>query len=177
MQDREERGASALSTRAEDRVERPKLPAEYGVPEGREDMLPWEWVVERLDKARNYWVCTAHPTGRPHAVPVWALWLDGVLYFDGHPKTQWGRNLARNPAISVHLESGDEVVILEGKVEDIPSLDRALAERLARASNAKYNYSTEVSEMIERGLYALRPQVVYAWSEFPKTLTKWRFDK
>ncbi len=155
---------------------RPQLPAEYGMPEGGEGMLPWAWAVERLDKARNYWVCTVQPNGKPHAVPVWAAWLDGTLYFDGHPRTRWGRNLAANPAISVHLESGDEVVILEGEVEDIPHLDREVAERLAKLYSSKYDSPTNPDDWVERGLYVLRPQKAFAWSEFPTTLTRWRFD-
>jgi len=39
------------------------------------------------------------------------------FYFGGGPQTVWARNLARSPQIVVHLESGDEVVILEGTAE------------------------------------------------------------
>jgi hypothetical protein len=155
---------------------RPKLPEDYGVPTNEDGLLTWDWVVERLEKARNYWVSTTRPDGRPHVMPVWAIWLDGTLYFDGHPQTRWARNITQNPAVSVHLESGgDEVVILEGVVEDIAQLDRAIAEQLVTASNAKYDYSTPAEELVKRGLFALRPQAALAWGEFPRTMTRWRF--
>ncbi len=166
---------NAASTREPNPV-RPRLPEEYGVPCTEDGMVAWDWVVERLGRARNYWVCTASPNGRPHAVPVWAAWLDGTLYFDGHPQTRWGRNLQSNPAISVHLESGDEVVILEGGVEDIAQLDRDRADRLAQLFAGKYEQAPNPDDWVARGLFALRPRLVLAWSEFPKTLTKWRFD-
>ena len=38
--------------------------------------LPWSDVVEWLTAARNYWVCTTRADGRPHAMPVWGLWMD-----------------------------------------------------------------------------------------------------
>jgi hypothetical protein len=155
---------------------RPTLPEEYGMPATTDGMLAWDWVEERLRRARNYWLCTSYPNGQPHAVPVWAMWLDGTLYLDGHPQTRWARNISNNPAATVHLESGDEVVILEGAVEDMAHIERDLAERLAAVSNEKYSYSTKVEEMVERGMFAFHPKVALAWSEFPKTMTKWRFD-
>lgn len=43
--------------------------------------LTWERVSEVMARTRNYWIGTAGPEGRPHAAPVWGVWLDGVLYF------------------------------------------------------------------------------------------------
>jgi len=140
-------------------------------------LVSWDWVLERLEKAKNFWVGTTRPDGRPHAVPVWGIWVEDTLYFDGHPDTQWKRNLAQNPAVSVHLESGDEVVILEGVVEQIPHVDQKRAKQIRAASVKKYGYGSSVEELASGGTSAMRPQVVYAWSEFPKTMTRWRFEE
>jgi hypothetical protein len=43
------------------------------------DLLPWSHAVERLEKAINYWVCIMRPDGRPHAVPVWGMWVEGAF--------------------------------------------------------------------------------------------------
>src|SRR3954468_22320223 len=102
---------------------RPLMPDGYGVPEHDEGLLEWSWAVERLTAARNYWFCTTRPDGRPHAMPAWAAWVNGTLYFDGSPETRRGRNLAQNASIGVHLESGDEVVILEGRAVYSPGPD------------------------------------------------------
>ena len=51
----------------------------YGIPESEEGMLRWNWAAERLEQARNYWVSTSRPDGRPHAMPVWGIWLDDAL--------------------------------------------------------------------------------------------------
>lgn len=153
---------------------RPVLPGDYGMPSSTEGVLPWSRVIEQMLSAKNYWVVTAGQDGRPHAVPVWAAWLDGVLYFDGHPQTRWARNLARNPQIAVHLESGDHVVILEGTVSDMPSLERGLAERVSNAFKEKYDYAPSADDFVNRGLFLLKPSLVLAWDEFPTSLTRWQ---
>ncbi len=76
---------------------RPYMPG-YGIlnaSEGR-GLLAWDWAVERLTKARNYWVATTCPDGRPHCVPVWGVWLDDAFYFSSgayNPKYQWDLKL------------------------------------------------------------------------------------
>ncbi len=157
---------------------RPHLPKDYGVPETDEGMLPWSWAEERLTAVKNYWMSTTRPDGRPHAVPQWALWLDGAVYFDGSPATRKNRNLVTNPAMVIHLESGDEVVILEGVAREAGGPPRELAERLAAAYTAKYkeqNYSPSPDTWDQGGLWRVEPSLVLAWSEFPKTMTRWRF--
>ena len=153
------------------------MPQGYGVPETDEGMLDWSWAVEWLKAAKNYWFCTTRPDGRPHAMPAWAAWIDGALYFDGSPETRRGRNLAANPAITVHLESGDEVVILEGETQYGGRPDRALAERLAAELARKYapTYQPSPDTWNEGGLWTLRPTVAFGWSEYPANVTRWRF--
>ncbi len=158
---------------------RPVMPEGYGVPEDDEGLVPWSWAVERLERARNYWFSTTRPDGRPHAMPAWAAWLDGALYFDGSPETRRGRNLAANPAIVIHLESGDEVVILEGETRETGRPSRALAEALVAAFSAKYgpthDYRPSPDQWDGGGLWVMRPRVAFGWSEFPKGVTRWRF--
>lgn len=156
---------------------RPLMPDGYGVPENEDGLLDWSWAVERLESAKNYWFSTTRPDGRPHAMPAWGAWVDGVLYFDGSPETRRMKNLAQNPAISIHLESGDEVVILEGESGPLGKPDPALAKRLAAALAKKYapTYEPAVDTWDEGGLYGLRPKIAFGWSEFPKNVTRWRF--
>lgn len=89
------------------------MPASYGSL--GEEGVPWSWAEERLEQARNYWLCTTRADGRPHAAPVWALWR--LLWFSTDPSSQKVRNVAREPRAVVHLESGDDVVIVEGVIE------------------------------------------------------------
>ena len=158
---------------------RPHMPG-YGVPKRKAGMLPWSHVAERLEQALNYWVCTTRPDGRPHAVPVWGAWVDETFYFEGGGRKV--RNLKTNPAVVVHLESGGDVVILEGVTEEISKPDRALFARIDNAYAAKYDYkpsdnvtSPDEQPYPEGGLYAVRPRVVFAWSKFLQDATRWRF--
>jgi hypothetical protein len=142
-------------------------------------LRPWSWAEERLEKAVNYWFNTVRPDGRPHAMPAWAVWLDGALYFEGSPETRRARNIAGNPRIAVHLENGTEVVILEGVARTEPKPEPALGQALSKAFSAKYgdafDYRPEPDQWDEGGLWSLRPTTAFGWSGFNKDPTRWRF--
>src|SRR5437867_11497918 len=116
------------------KAHRPVMPSDYGIPKSKKGLLPWSHVSKRMSEALHYWICTVTPNGKPHATPVDGLWLDDALYFGGSPKTRWHRNLASNPAMSVHLESATDVVILRGEAHALTAPDRALTTRLSKAS-------------------------------------------
>ena len=74
---------------------RPRFPEGYA--KAPKALLPWSYVERRITDAKNYWSCSVRPNGKPHAVPVWAVWLDSHIYFDGSPETRHARNIAHNP--------------------------------------------------------------------------------
>jgi PPOX class probable F420-dependent enzyme len=153
----------------------------YGVSETEEGMLSWEWISGRMSESRNYWISTTRPDGRPHAAPVWGVWVDETLYFGTEPSSRKARNLAHNPNVAVHLESGDEAVILEGVAEELAAPGSSLSERIIEAYAAKY-VDPETGEAFRpdsaAGMLAVRPRVVFAWLErdFPRTATRWVFE-
>jgi len=159
------------------RAARPLIPAGYGVPADGSggDLLPWSWAEERLVAARNYWICTTRPDGRPHAMPVWGLWLDGRLWFSSGAATQKARNLAASAAVVVHLESGDETVILEGEAHR--ASDPAALEAVAQAYDEKYGYRIDLADE-SAPIFVVLPRSAYTWTErdFPRTATRWLFD-
>lgn len=162
------------SRQGEPKAGRPHMPADYGIhPLETGGLIPWSRVTDQLEEARNYWVITTGEN-RPHAAPVWGIWLDNGVYFSTDRASRKARNLAVNPEMVVHLESGDDVVILEGTAEEIT--DPMLLKRFADAYEPKYQIRpvTDGSSPI----YGLRPRVVHAWLEqdFQGTATSWRFD-
>lgn len=160
------------------RPSRPHIPHDYGVPATTEGLLPWSYVEERLTGALNYWVCSVRPDGHPHATPVWGCYLDGILYFEGSPQTRRGRNIAANPAVVVHLESGSEVVIIEGEAHELVDPPRSLTEPLAAAECEKYHslgYEPAPDTWDEGGLYRVEMQRAFAWTKFPADTTRWMF--
>lgn len=156
---------------AEPQSSRLKMPKGYAVAAG-EELLPWSVVATRLEQAENYWLATTCPDGRPHVTPVWGVWIDGAFYFDGIPTALWARNIASNPAASVHLESGRDVVILDGMVEDIVA-DAVVGTKISVAWTAKYGRL--VPEAATRGIFRLHPSTGRSWSRFPEDATHWRF--
>jgi hypothetical protein len=137
--------------------------------------MAWEPVEEQLTAARNYWVGTTRPDGRPHVAPVWGLWMASTFYFGTDRASRKGRNLAISPNVVIHLESGDDVVILEGAVEEVT--DETVRARVYEAYRAKYGMAPEGPEGSDSFLYGLSPRTAYSWRErdFPTSATRWRF--
>ena len=156
-------------------VGRPDMPEGYGLKTGDADkLLPWQWLSERMANSRNYWIATTRPNGRPHVAPVWGVWFNNTLYFGTDPQSLKAKNMAANPAVAVHLESGDEVVIIDGlasvvAVSDLPS-------QVDEGYQEKYDMT-----LTEAGagatLIAITPRTALAWLEtdFPNTATRWQF--
>ncbi len=143
---------------------RPTFGGGYGVPTGEDGMLPWSWAAERLAQAHNYWVAVSGP----HASPVWALWRDGGIVFSCGPRSRKARAIARDPNVVVHLESGDEVVIVEGRAEKT-EVDDSVIDEYER----KYAFRADKGE----GWYRVEPKRVLAWTErdFPRNATRFDF--
>lgn len=148
----------------------------YGLPSDSKGMLRWAYAATRLERSRNYWIVTARPDGRPHAVPVWGVWLEGAVYFGTDRRSRKAKNLTANPSLVVHLESGDDAVILEGVAEEVT--DRSLIKRLDQAYSRKYKMrlSSAPGQLV---IYALRPRVAFGWRErdFNRSPTRWRFAR
>jgi hypothetical protein len=157
-------------------ADRPDIPYGLKGPTEGAGLLPWSRASERLRGSYIYWVSTTRKDDRPHSIPVWGIWLDETLYFSNGAVT--ARNLARDPRVSVHLESGEDVVIIEGVVE------MAHGKPLIRRINAEYNRKY-LWEGAQDEWFALRPRVAFAWlapsarlgteSVYGGSATRWRW--
>jgi nitroimidazol reductase NimA-like FMN-containing flavoprotein (pyridoxamine 5'-phosphate oxidase superfamily) len=144
----------------------------YGIAKEDKGLLEWEWVDAQMAKSRNYWIVTTRPDGRPHAAPVWGIWYEGAFYFSTDPGAQKARNFEHQPEIVVHLESGDDTVILEGRIDK--TTDKAVIESVDKLYGAKYPYDPTPSAFY----YVLRPKTALAWleSDFMHSATRWDFE-
>lgn len=152
----------------EPKASRPHVPG-YGIPETTKGMLPWSHADERLARSMHYWVATTSEDGRPHSVPVWGVWVDGAVCFGGGPDTRWARNLKANPKVAVHLEKGDDVVILEGDVERVENPDDPLVTSVQEAYKKKYKMPHPPP------FWVLRPTKAFAWHKDLRTATRFQF--
>ena len=76
------------------KADRPQAPGEYGIGHhgsAPSEHLPWARVERWLQASRNYWICTTRRDGRPHAKPVWGVWLQGMVSFSTDPSSVTGR--------------------------------------------------------------------------------------
>lgn len=157
-------------------AQRPDMP-DYGISDQPDGLLPWSFADQQLAAARNYWIGSTRPDGRPHAAPVWGVWLDGVFYFGTGPGSVKARNLAANPSLVVHLESGDDVVILEGTAQWITEIAATVWQRIADQYAAKYDGFRPDPPTQQGPFVALQPTTALAWLEkdFVRSATRWRF--
>lgn len=99
---------------------RPLLPDE-GPP------ASWAAARERLEAYemyRTYWLTTLHEDGRPHAMPILGLWLDGVFYFITSEQSRKGENLTR-----------DGRCVLTVSITSLPALDISAEGAAARVTD------------------------------------------
>lgn len=128
--------------------------------------LQWDEVLERFDAAANWWVATAGPAG-PHAVPVWGVVVDGTLCFYGEPSTVRSRNLARDPRLVLHLESGSSVLVLHGEARvrggagEDPAVVAAYAAKYTDPADAEY--LPDAPGMAGSLLFVVEPTQALAW--------------
>jgi hypothetical protein len=158
------------------KILRPKFPKGYA--DNPASFVDWEWVAAQLTDSKNYWLCSVRPDGRPHAVPRWGAFIDNKFYYDGSPETRHARNITENPHVSLHLESGSQVIIMEGTSQPAGKPSSEFAKRLAEAIGGKYGdqgYTPQPDQWDEGGLYMFTPRTCIAWTTFYENPTKFVF--
>jgi PPOX class probable F420-dependent enzyme len=128
--------------------------------------MDWSQVGALLAPWRNYWVCTVTTDGSPHAAPVWGVVVDQVLWFYTEDDTVKARNLAADPRLVVHSESGDDVLIVRGTATAMgrpgghPAVIDAFAAKYSAAGDAVYlPAATDVRNV----LFTVSPTSALAW--------------
>jgi hypothetical protein len=118
-------------------------------------------VEAQLDSAATFWVSGASGDGHPHPRPVWGVWsVDGdrcVWLTLGSPRLR--RAIADDPRVTVHLDSGVEVVIVEGRAA--PVADPPLVAAFVAAYDRKYDWQYDVEQYGPP--LRVRPSTILAW--------------
>jgi PPOX class probable F420-dependent enzyme len=87
--------------------------ADHAVP------LEWDEVARRLQAERTVWLGTVGPDGSPHAAPVWLAVFDDDVYVFTSGASAKARNLLGNPRCVMHVGDGEDVLIVNGRLEFI----------------------------------------------------------
>jgi uncharacterized pyridoxamine 5'-phosphate oxidase family protein len=156
---------------------RPHMPG-YGLPKSKKALLPWKWAEDRLNKSRQYWIAT-RPDGRPHVMVIWALWLDGKVYFSTGKTSRKARNLAANPNCTMCTDNAAEAIILEGVIDQ--ERDVKTIREFLRLYEKKYKF--DMSGMaddllkLKEPVFYLCPKVAFGlWEKkFSTSATRWMF--
>ena len=154
---------------------RPHMPSYGLLPEtDGKGLMAWEKTAERFGDCRNYWLSTVRPNRRPHAMPVWGVWLDTAFYFSTSVTSVKAENLAANPNCVVTTDDAEEPVILEGAASE--ETDGAILARFVEVYKEKYDWDMDPNV---GGIYAVHPAKAFAFIEnaddFAGAATRWRF--
>ena len=81
----------------------------------------------RLHTAKNIWLATTRPDGRPHLVPIWFVWHSERLYICTGGQSVKARNLHHNPRVAVALEDGSQAFVVEGTATTVTPTAEVMA--------------------------------------------------
>jgi nitroimidazol reductase NimA-like FMN-containing flavoprotein (pyridoxamine 5'-phosphate oxidase superfamily) len=158
-------------------AEKPDAPA-YASPE--HGTLAWSWARQLLQDARNYWLATVRPDGRPHMMPIWCVWHDNALYFSTDPSSRKARNFLLNAEVAVSTDGAGASVVVEGAVSIVGAYEQRV--RVAEAYAAKYGWPMRATENgvafedMETPLYVVTPRIAIGVTDDEVSkLTRWRF--
>ncbi len=153
----------------------------YGIvgPTEGSGLLPWSWAESRLTSSHNYWAVTVWPDGRPHAMPVWAVWdpQAQLLWFISSLASRKARNVAANGHCVLTTEDADNPVVVNG-VADIVTDAQCIA-RVIELVNAKYatSYSVNFLDPAVQATVRVQPGWAFALAQrdFTGSPTRWEF--
>jgi hypothetical protein len=165
----------------------------YGSPP-----ISWDRARERLEEEwrlqgpagdgapHTHWLATVRPDGRPHVMPVGAVWLDSAFYFTAGAGTRKAKNLARNSRCVITLAGGGLDLVVEG--EAVKVIDETKLQRLAEAYGSAgwqptvrdgafyHEFSAPSAGPPPWDLYEFTPTTVFALATAePFGATRWRF--
>lgn len=146
----------------------------YGEPSNH-PQLPWSWVEDELRSAGTYWA-VVRSAGHPHPRPVWGVWQEHQLALSiGSPAVHAA--IAEDSRMTVHLGSGTDVVIVEGRA----TVMTEPVSTVIAAYDTKYEWNYSHAEY--GPMTRIRPSRVIAWRsagwagrEGFQTSGSWQFD-
>jgi len=156
------------------------------------DRLEQEWRLQAaaefggVDEPHTHWLATVRPDGRPHVMPVGAVWLDCHFYFSAGAGTRKAKNLARNPHCVITLAAAGIDLVLEGEAEKVT--EDAKLHRVAEVFASQgwaptvrdgafyHEFSAPSAGPPPWDVYEFTPRTVFGLATAePYGATRWRF--
>lgn len=142
---------------------RPFMPGYGTLPAGEgTGLLPWSWAEERLARSQNYWLSTVSSSGMPHLMPVWAVWLEGKLWFSSAAGSRKARNLTGEDRCMLSTQDPEQPVVVQGRADRVT--ERSDLEKMLAAENAKYgtDFGFDMVDPVANSVFALSPAWAFA---------------
>ena len=150
----------------------------YGVlPEDQgTGLLEWSWAASRLSSSQGYWLASVCPDGRPHVMPVWAVFIDDRVWFSSGPRSRKVANIRRSPAVVITTDDAASPVIAEGEAHE--ATDPRLLTRFATAMDSKYRTEYGVEFYRANATFSVHLAKVIGIDglDFAGSATRWTFD-
>lgn len=90
---------------------------------------PWTVARKRIanrEDGQANWLATVRPDGRPHLMPLIAVWIDGAFHFVAGEGTRKARNLAADGRCVIAMSSFELPsidIVVEGHAEPLSDAD------------------------------------------------------
>ena len=150
------------------------LPADEG-----SGLLPWAWAEHQLITSQNYWLATRWPDGRPHVMPVWAVWDGDTLWFSGGLHSRKVQNLLADPRCSVTTEDPLNPLVIEGLAAKAD--DDRIKQSFLKLINAKYqtDYQLDFLDPATTAVLLVKPTWAFGLrhDDFTGSPTRWQLDR
>jgi nitroimidazol reductase NimA-like FMN-containing flavoprotein (pyridoxamine 5'-phosphate oxidase superfamily) len=156
------------------------------VPGDLRPQATWADVGRHLAEADTFWLATIREDGRPHVMPVLAVWTDGALHLAASRTSRKAGNLARDARCTIGTSTPSLDLVVEG--EAVKVRDAARLRNVASAYATKYDWHVEIRDgaFFAEGaptagpppfdIYEITPTVVYAFgTDDSFGATRWRF--
>jgi nitroimidazol reductase NimA-like FMN-containing flavoprotein (pyridoxamine 5'-phosphate oxidase superfamily) len=142
--------------------------------------LTQDALEDFLATERTVRIATAAEDGTPHVIPLWFVWLDGVMYLNSTFGNVTVDNIIRSGKASAVVDDGDTYdtlrgVVVTGTVELIPvdapnldDLERAWGEKLLSGNDPPYR------RWKKRTWMRLQPERIASWNfrKIPEAIAK-----
>jgi hypothetical protein len=109
----------------------------------RDDVLPWELALQKLDEANLFWHVTARPDAHAHVRPVFAVVCDGILWSTTSAGARKARLLDVDRRCSLATSTDGMDVVYDGVA--VPASGPDQLQRVAEAYRRKYGWPVTAS--------------------------------
>jgi F420H(2)-dependent biliverdin reductase len=118
-------------------------------------------VERRLQTEQNLWLATVRPTGSPHLVPIWFVWVVGKIYLCTAANSVKVRNLRQNPQVAIALEDGTHPIVIEGLAQPIELVPAAVMAAVRNEFQRKYDWDIKTDGEYDQ-VIEIEPQRIRA---------------